>query len=106
MECALQNSLLNVSGLLLTVCRHEAIRTGFMLSQGGEFAFVLLSLANKLHVLPEELNRVLIIVVVLSMALTPTLAEGGKKLADRIAKEPTQEVSGVPCLAVYCVLRF
>ncbi|KAK9801906.1 hypothetical protein WJX73_001117 [Symbiochloris irregularis] len=74
--------------------RHEAIRTGFMLSQGGEFAFVLLSLANKLHVLPEELNRVLIIVVVLSMALTPTLAEAGKKLADLIATEPAQQVSG------------
>lgn len=26
-------------------CRSESIRTGFMLSQGGEFAFVLLSLA-------------------------------------------------------------
>ena len=38
--------------------RSESIRTGFLLSQGGEFAFVLLSLANKLKVLPEELNQV------------------------------------------------
>ncbi|KAF5828963.1 Sodium/hydrogen exchanger family-domain-containing protein [Dunaliella salina] len=58
--------------------RSESIRTGFLLSQGGEFAFVLLSLANQLKVLPEELNQVLIIVVVMSMALTPGLAELGK----------------------------
>ena len=36
--------------------RAESIRTGFMLSQGGEFAFVLLSLASQLHVLPDELR--------------------------------------------------
>ncbi|KAL6758236.1 Sodium/hydrogen exchanger family-domain-containing protein [Haematococcus lacustris] len=58
--------------------RAESIRTGFILSQGGEFAFVLLSLAYSLNVLPENLNQVLIIVVVLSMALTPGLAELGK----------------------------
>ena len=30
--------------------RQESIRTAFLLSQGGEFAFVLLSLANELKV--------------------------------------------------------
>jgi Kef-type K+ transport system membrane component KefB len=55
------------------------------LSQGGEFAFVLLSLAKELKVLPDELNRLLIIVVVLSMALTPFLAELGKTVADASA---------------------
>lgn len=62
-------------------CRGESIRTGFMLAQGGEFAFVLLSLAKELKVLPDELNRLLIIVVVLSMALTPLLAEIGEGMA-------------------------
>lgn len=52
-----------------------------MLAQGGEFAFVLLSLAKELKVLPDELNRLLIIVVVLSMALTPLLAEVGESMA-------------------------
>lgn len=46
------------------VARPEAIRTAFLLSQGGEFAFVLLSLAKELRILPDELNRLLIIVVV------------------------------------------
>jgi Kef-type K+ transport system membrane component KefB len=53
-----------------------------MLAQGGEFAFVLLSLACQLKVLPASLNQILIIVVVLSMALTPALAEAGKWIAN------------------------
>ena len=71
-------------------CREEAIRTGFLLSQGGEFAFVLLSLAKELKVLPDELNRLLIIVVVLSMALTPFLTELGKTVADASAAKNPQ----------------
>ncbi|KAK0584343.1 hypothetical protein LWI29_011560 [Acer saccharum] len=49
----------------------KSVRIGFLLSQGGEFAFVVFSLANRLRVLPLELNKLLIIVVVLSTALTP-----------------------------------
>jgi predicted Kef-type K+ transport protein len=72
-------------------CRQESIRTAFLLSQGGEFAFVLLSLANELKVLPTDLNRLLIIVVVLSMALTPFLAEAGKRFAESAAPDETSE---------------
>jgi hypothetical protein len=61
-----------------------------LLSQGGEFAFVLLSLANELKVLPTDLNRLLIIVVVLSMALTPFLAEAGKRFADSTLEEDAE----------------
>ncbi|KAK6283064.1 hypothetical protein POUND7_016889 [Theobroma cacao] len=62
----------------------ESVRVGFLLSQGGEFAFVVFSLANRLGVLPLELNKLLIIVVVLSMALTPWLNEVGRRAADFI----------------------
>lgn len=72
------------------------MRTAFMLAQGGEFAFVLLSLAAELKVLPEELNKLLIIVVVISMALTPGLASIGKKLADKYDEHDEQ--SGKACL--------
>ena len=47
---------------------------------------MLLSLAAQLRVLPDELNRLLIIVVVLSMALTPTLADLGLRVAARSAQ--------------------
>ncbi|KAJ0010122.1 hypothetical protein Pint_33523 [Pistacia integerrima] len=62
----------------------ESVRIGLLLSQGGEFAFVVFSLANRLGVLPLELNKLLIIVVVLSMALTPLLNEVGRWAADFI----------------------
>lgn len=54
-------------------------------AQGGEFAFVLLALANRLEILPEALNKLLIIVVVLSMALTPLLTEVGKRAGELVA---------------------
>lgn len=62
----------------------ESVRIGLLLSQGGEFGFVVFSLANRLGVLPLELNKLLIIVVVLSMALTPLLNEIGRKAAEII----------------------
>ena len=79
------------SDVPLLACRAESIRTGFMLAQGGEFAFVLLSLAEELKVLPEDLNKLLIIVVVLSMALTPLLADVGKRLAERASDSSDSE---------------
>lgn len=70
-----------------------------MVLQGGEFAFVLLALANRLEILPEELNRLLIIVVVLSMALTPVLTEVGKQAGKLVASSAGEgEPAGVVVL--------
>jgi len=44
-----------------------------LLSQGGEFAFVLFALAGDMNVLPNELIEPLVVVVALSMATTPIL---------------------------------
>jgi len=52
-----------------------AWRTGILLSQGGEFAFVLWAVASEAGVLPPELTRLLIVVVALTMALTALLFE-------------------------------
>ncbi|KAK7400409.1 hypothetical protein VNO78_11615 [Psophocarpus tetragonolobus] len=65
----------------------ESVRIGLLLSQGGEFGFVVFSLANRLGVLPLELNKLLIIVVVLSMALTPFLNEAGRRAASFIEEK-------------------
>ncbi len=48
-----------------------SIRLGITLAQGGEFAFVLFSSATSLKLLPIELSDRLILIVTLSMALTP-----------------------------------
>lgn len=45
----------------------------------------------RLGVLPLELNKLLIIVVVLSMALTPTLNQLGRKAADFIDEKIGKE---------------
>lgn len=46
------------------------------------FAYIILQIsASRLGVLPLELNKLLIIVVVLSMALTPFLNEAGRRAA-------------------------
>jgi glutathione-regulated potassium-efflux system protein KefB len=50
---------------------HTSIRLGVSLAQGGEFAFVLFSSATSLLLLPIELSDRLILIVTLSMALTP-----------------------------------
>eukprot|EP00898_Chlorokybus_atmophyticus_P007421 jgi/Chlat1/7680/Chrsp64S07175 len=81
---AIKTATISALGPVFGLSRAESVRTGLLLSQGGEFAFVVFSLANRLDVLPEELNRLLIIVVVLSMALTPTLSDVGRWLARRI----------------------
>jgi len=51
----------------------ESVRVGLLLSQGGEFAFVIFQLADDLKILPDQLNQLLIIVVVLSILATPLL---------------------------------
>lgn len=75
---SLKTAIVAAAGPLVGLSRAESVRTGLLVGQGGEFAFVVFSLANQLGVLPSDLNQLLIIVVVLSMALTPVLAEAGK----------------------------
>ncbi|XP_048492758.1 K(+) efflux antiporter 3, chloroplastic isoform X2 [Beta vulgaris subsp. vulgaris] len=84
---AIKTMIITVVGPRVGLSLKESIRIGFLLSQGGEFAFVVFSLANRLGVLPLELNKLLIIVVVLSMALTPLLNELGRQAADFVAEK-------------------
>ena len=53
---------------------------------GGEFAFVVLNLADKLNVIPPILAKLLVGLVVISMALTPLLDSLGAYLATIIEK--------------------
>lgn len=90
---SLKATLISFIGPSVGLTKEESIRTGFVLSQGGEFAFVLLALASQLNVLPADLNKLLIIVVVLSMAATPLLTEAGKQVAEYIAAKDGAELS-------------
>jgi CPA2 family monovalent cation:H+ antiporter-2 len=54
---------------------------GFLLSQGSEFAFVILSLPAVRSLVGESRASILVAAVALSMAATPNLAELGRSLA-------------------------
>jgi monovalent cation:H+ antiporter-2, CPA2 family len=81
-------ALVAVKAIVMTVlCRAfgfpMAVSThvGLSLGQGGEFAFVLFSLAMALGVMPIETGQTMLAVVALSMALTPFLMSAGRRLA-------------------------
>lgn len=70
------------SGLSLA----DALRTGLLNSQGGEFAFVALGMAETAGLLTSHASRLISTVVALSMAITPLLAEIGDGLAKKVEK--------------------
>lgn len=73
--------------IVMALCRvfgftlSTAIHVGFLLSQGGEFAFILFALAGIQGVLDPQIAQMLLVVVTVSMAATPLVAGLGKKLA-------------------------
>ena len=61
-----------------------SLQLGFLLAQGSEFAFVVLSLEPVRALLGPSVASILIAAVALSLAVTPTLAEAGRSLAGRL----------------------
>ena len=59
---------------------------GFLLAQGSEFAFVILTLPAVRALVGETTSAVLIAAVALSLAVTPSLAELGRSLAGRMRR--------------------
>lgn len=61
-----------------------AIHTGLLLSQGGEFAFILFGLGKETGIIEIGTANILLLVVTCTMALTPLLAIMGQKIAEKI----------------------
>ena len=80
----------------------EAVRTALVLAQGGEFAFVLLGAGLQGGMISREITEMTILVVTLSMALTPVLVALGERLLqdseeaerpfDDLPEQPDQKV--------------
>lgn len=69
-----------------------AARVSLLLSEGGEFAFVICGLALAEGLFPATLSQVLIATIAITMMLTPFLASAGKRLQTRLeAKEQHAE---------------
>ncbi|WP_028454545.1 monovalent cation:proton antiporter family protein [Chitinilyticum litopenaei] len=62
-----------------------ALRTGFALGQGGEFAFVLLALAAGQQLIPTPFLQSALAAVIVSMLITPILLQHSDKLVLRLA---------------------
>jgi CPA2 family monovalent cation:H+ antiporter-2 len=63
-----------------------ALNAGLLLSQGGEFAFILFGLGKETGILEKNVANILLLVVTFTMALTPLIVMLGKKLAERLDK--------------------
>jgi len=80
--------------LAFGVGRAAAIRTGFYLSQVGEFAFVLLGAAAVAGLLSTKGHTLAMLVVAVSMIATPLMVKAGDRLAKRFRVSPTGEGAG------------
>ncbi|MDF0534814.1 monovalent cation:proton antiporter-2 (CPA2) family protein [Shewanella yunxiaonensis] len=91
---AIKTLVLVLLGKLRRHAWRSSVALGLILAEGGEFAFVLLSQAHLSGLLSQELSQALVLVIGLSMAVTPYLlrafratgkpAEDHNRLADVI----------------------
>ncbi len=88
--------LLLKSTLLLGLLRRFGLSWGrslegaMLLSQGGEFAFIVIGLALSFNVLPRDVSQFMLIVVGLSMLAAPLVARAGKLLGDWVDRRSGQ----------------
>jgi len=75
-----------------------SIRLGVTLAQGGEFAFVLFSVAAAQNVLKPELSNLITLIVTISMALTPLAFLILEKVGEPIfaKRKPSREYDTIP----------
>jgi CPA2 family monovalent cation:H+ antiporter-2 len=72
-----------------------SVRVGLLLSQGGEFGFVLFLTASALGLLPMETTQMLLASVTLTMAATPVMAYVGGRFSSFLARREKVSVAGV-----------
>jgi glutathione-regulated potassium-efflux system protein KefB len=75
--------VLTIIARLMGNKNESSIRLGVTLAQGGEFAFVLFSVATAQHLLTREQQNILNLVVTVSMTMTPLAFLLLEKLAIR-----------------------
>lgn len=67
----------------------RAIEVAFLLGQAGEFAFVVIGVANAGRVIPEATGEFMLLVTALSIFVTPVFAGLGARIAHRFQHAPT-----------------
>jgi CPA2 family monovalent cation:H+ antiporter-2 len=65
----------------------KALRTGIVLSEGGEFGFALIALLLQNKLISQDLTQLLLAAITLSMVVSPFLIRHNKKLARYLLRE-------------------
>ncbi|PJZ56290.1 monovalent cation:proton antiporter-2 (CPA2) family protein [Leptospira barantonii] len=84
-------SILYLLGRISKHNEEASLNLSVTISQGGEFAFVILGVGVSLSILPRERADLVIAVVTLSMGLTPILGIAKDKIADLIFKKEEEQ---------------
>ena len=80
-------SVITTLGRVFGINFASSQRTGLILAQGGEFAFVTLGLAQKSNIMAPQHAQLLFLLVALSMAMTPFLASTGSRISSSIERK-------------------
>ena len=72
-----------------------SVRVGLLLSQGGEFGFILFLTASTLGLLAAETTQILLASVALTMVATPLMAYAGSQFSSFWARHEKVSVAGV-----------
>jgi len=84
--------ILSGLGLITGMRPAQALNLGILLSQGGEFAFVLLGAALGAGVVSGDIAHLLVVVVALTMMATPFLAMLGRLLEREVERRTVVEL--------------
>jgi monovalent cation:proton antiporter-2 (CPA2) family protein len=87
------------AALLLRAPLRVAVQLGFLLSQGSEFAFVILAMPAIKTALGVEPSAILLTAIAASLALTPVLSLWGNHIAKRLAGRALAVASDTPVTA-------
>ncbi len=86
----LKTAMIYLAAMGLRWPMRSAIQLSFLLSQGSEFAFVIVGMPILKSALGPELSAILITSIAASMALTPLLATLGHRVATHLAKKESE----------------
>lgn len=86
----------------------RATEGGIILSQGGEFAFIVIGMALGLNLIETAVGQFMLLVVGLSMLITPPLSLVARKLGDsidaRVGKKQTENESELKELSGHVII--
>lgn len=87
----LKTLVLFVIGKITQLSKNESLSLALCLSQGGEFGFILFSLALSQNLLDNEIKDLLVVAITLSMAMTPIIVLAHEKISQRFLNKKKTE---------------